>query len=64
MLPECLWKWHRIEKGRPQTEDEIEFVVDLVMGWIDCHLNLAGQMDSPKGDVVQKMLFACCSVKS
>ena len=30
----CLWKWHRIEKGRPLTEDEIDFVVELVMGWI------------------------------
>ncbi|WP_394708051.1 DUF4186 family protein [uncultured Desulfosarcina sp.] len=23
----CLWKWHRIEKGRPLTCDEIGFVV-------------------------------------
>ena len=30
----CLWKWHRIEKGRPLTVDEIEFMVELVMGWI------------------------------
>ena len=31
----CLWKWNRIEKGRPLTKDEIGFVVGLVMGWID-----------------------------
>ena len=28
-------KWHRIEKGRALTEDEIGFMVELVMGWID-----------------------------
>jgi hypothetical protein len=32
MLPGCLWKWHRIEKGQALTEDEIGFVVELVMG--------------------------------
>ena len=31
----CLWKWYRIEKGRPLTEDEIGFVMELVMGWVD-----------------------------
>ena len=31
----CLKKWYRIEKGRPLTDDEINFFVDLVMGWID-----------------------------
>ena len=30
----CLEKWYRIEKGRPLTDDEIGFVVELVMGWI------------------------------
>ncbi|WP_394708019.1 DUF4186 family protein [uncultured Desulfosarcina sp.] len=30
----CLWKWHGIEKVRLLTEDEIGFVVELVMGWI------------------------------
>ena len=31
----CLKKWYKIEKGRALTEDEIGFVVDLVMGWIE-----------------------------
>jgi len=35
-----LQKWHRIEKGRALTEDEIGFVVQLAMGWI---LEKAGQ---------------------
>lgn len=30
----CLEKWYRIEKGRPLSDDEIGFVVELVMGWI------------------------------
>ncbi|MBR9986125.1 MAG: DUF4186 family protein [Desulfosarcina sp.] len=30
----CLRKWHRIEKGRALADDEIRFVVELVMGWI------------------------------
>jgi len=31
----CLEKWYKIEKGRALTDDEIGFVVDLVMGWIE-----------------------------
>jgi hypothetical protein len=30
-----MWKWHWIEKGWPLGDDEIGFVVELVMGWID-----------------------------
>lgn len=30
----CLKKWYQIEKGRALIEDEIGFVVELVMGWI------------------------------
>ena len=30
----CLEKWYRIEKGRPLTDDEIGFIVGLLMGWI------------------------------
>jgi hypothetical protein len=32
---ECLEKWYQIEKGRALTGDEIGFVVDLVMEWIE-----------------------------
>ena len=31
----CLEKWYQIEKGRALSENEIGFVVDLVMGWIE-----------------------------
>ena len=39
----CLKKWHRIEKGRALNENEIGFVVGLVMGWI-------GRQIMDKGD--------------
>ena len=31
----CLKKWYKIEKGRALTDDEIGFLVYLVMGWIE-----------------------------
>jgi len=30
----CLKKWYQIEKGRALDDDEIGFMVNLVMGWI------------------------------
>ena len=30
----CISKWHGIEKGRALFNEEIKFVVELVMGWI------------------------------
>jgi len=31
----CISKWHGIEKGRALNEVEIDFVVALIMGWIE-----------------------------
>ena len=31
----CISMWHRIEKGRVLSAEEIDFVVALVMGWIE-----------------------------
>ena len=31
----CIRKWHRIEKGRALNEKEIDYVVALIMGWIE-----------------------------
>jgi len=36
----CLGKWYRIEKGRALNEAEIDFIVALIMGWIDGQLSL------------------------
>jgi exodeoxyribonuclease V alpha subunit len=31
----CIQKWHGIEKGRALNEAEIDYVVALLMGWIE-----------------------------
>jgi hypothetical protein len=31
----CIKKWHGIEKGRPLNEAEVDYVVSLIMGWIE-----------------------------
>ena len=31
----CIQKWHGIEKGRALNSEEIDFVVALIMGWIE-----------------------------
>jgi hypothetical protein len=31
----CIQKWHGIEKGRALSEAEIDYVVSLIMGWIE-----------------------------
>jgi len=30
----CLERWHAIPRGRKLTEDEIDFVLDLIMDWL------------------------------
>ena len=42
MLPGCILKWHRIEKGRVLDEKEMEFIVALIMGWIGGQINEKG----------------------
>lgn len=32
---ECLNKWHKIEKDRPLTQSEVEYVVNIIMEWIN-----------------------------
>jgi len=31
----CLEKWHKIPKGRELTEEEVNYIVNLIMKWID-----------------------------
>ena len=31
----CISKWHGIEKGRALNEREVDFIVALIMGWIE-----------------------------
>ena len=30
----CLFKWHKISKGKDLSEKEIKYVVDIIMEWI------------------------------
>lgn len=30
----CLYKWHKIRKGKELSEKEIKYIVDLIMEWI------------------------------
>ncbi len=40
----CLEKWHHIPKGRELDPEEIEYIVDLIMAWIERDIGL----DIPK----------------
>lgn len=33
---ECLFKWHKIPKGRELTSDEVDYIVNIIMEWIKC----------------------------
>jgi exodeoxyribonuclease V alpha subunit len=35
----CIQKWHGIEKGRAMNAEEIDYVVELIMGWIEWQIN-------------------------
>ncbi len=36
----CIQKWHRLKKGKELSAQEIEFLVELIMKWIE------GQIDT------------------
>ena len=31
----CLQKWHKIQKGRALSNNEVGFIVDIITGWIE-----------------------------
>ena len=35
----CLEKWHHIEKGRELTDDEVDYIVQLLIDWISMEYN-------------------------
>ena len=35
----CLYKWHKIEKNRALTEQEVDNIVNLLMNWIENELH-------------------------
>lgn len=36
----CLEKWHHIEKGRELTNEEVDYIVNIIINWIkkDCNI--------------------------
>ena len=38
----CLEKWHKIPKGRALTEEEVKYVVGVLMKWIAANYNKEG----------------------
>lgn len=37
---ECLYKWHHIEKTHILRDEEIEYIVDVIMTWIKKEMGL------------------------
>ena len=35
----CLYKWHAIQKDRNLTNNEINYIVNLIMAWITIEVN-------------------------
>ena len=35
----CLYKWHRIEKEKEVSNEEIEYIVNVIMEWIKREMN-------------------------
>ena len=33
----CLYKWHKIEKNKELSQEEIEYIKNVIMGWITNH---------------------------
>ena len=34
----CLYKWHHIPKGVPLTSSQQEYIVNVIMSWIDLNI--------------------------
>lgn len=35
----CLEKWHHISKNKNMTDDDIKYVIDIIMSWIEKEYN-------------------------
>jgi hypothetical protein len=38
----CIEKWHKIPKGRVLERKEIDYIIDLIMAWIEKQILLTG----------------------
>lgn len=37
----CLYKWHKIQKNKELNDEEINYIVQVIMKWIEGELNNA-----------------------
>ena len=37
---ECIKKWHNIDKNKEMSEDEIEYIISLLMTWIEKEIKI------------------------
>jgi hypothetical protein len=44
----CISKWHGFDKGRVLNEKEVDYVVALIMGWIEQQLVCSGHKSGHK----------------
>lgn len=35
----CLEKWHKIKKGHNLSKEEIDYIIDIIMSWIEMQIN-------------------------
>lgn len=35
----CLEKWHNIPKGKELNQEEINYIVNIIMNWIEANIN-------------------------
>ena len=50
----CLEKWHHIPQGRPLSSEEREWIVVLLMAWIDAQMLAAGGYETDRNAFADK----------
>ena len=38
----CLFKWHKIEKNKKLSSSEVDYIVNIIMKWIEKQMNIMG----------------------
>lgn len=42
---ECLYKWHKIEKNKELNDKEIEYIINVIMKWINKQIKESSYLD-------------------
>lgn len=46
----CLAKWHGVARGRKLTDTEVNYIIRLIIGWIELQLDNSESREQPKLD--------------